>query len=113
MSYGLTMTIPFVDELRAWHEAYAQHGGRRSVRVEFKQGQDSPKRAARITVHADAAEGQLTLWESGECDSEAFGRAATDEVVPLLLRSRVLADPELVATVADDLIDHVADYSGT
>jgi hypothetical protein len=108
------MSIPFVDELREWHEGYEQLGGRRSVRVEFTLGPaERPKRAAWIVAYGKSAEGQLTLWESGECETEAVGTATTGEAVPLLLRSRVLADPHLVSAVADDLIDHVADYSGT
>jgi hypothetical protein len=114
MPYGLAVPIPFVDELRAWYHDYERGGGRRNVRVDFTSGpEDRPKRAAWIVVHGKSAAGQVTLWESGECETEAAGTAATGEAVPLLLRSRVLANPDLVKAVADDLIDHVADYSGT
>jgi len=58
-----------------------------------------------------SAEGQLTLWESGECDTEAVGTSSTGEHVPLLLRSRVLRGVALVAMVADDLVEHIADYA--
>jgi hypothetical protein len=106
--------IPFLDELQAWHERYSAEGGRRRVRVEFEEWQDdSPKRMAAIRVRARAAEGELLLWESGECETQAFGTDSTGEIVPLLLRSRVLSDKDVVAVVADDLVDHVADYSGT
>ena len=106
--------IPFLDELRAWHENYVAEGGRRNVRVEFQEHRDdSPKRMGAVSVRARAAEGELLLWESGECDTQAFGTDSTGEVVPLLLRSRVLSDKDLVTVVADDLVDHVADYSGT
>jgi hypothetical protein len=108
------VTIPFVDDLRAWYHEYERAGGRGDVRVDFTSGpQDRPTGAAWIFVHAKSAAGQLTLWESGECETEAAGTAATGEAVPLLLRSRVLASPDMVSVVADDLIDHVADYSGT
>jgi hypothetical protein len=108
------MAIPFLDELRSWHESYATDGGRRSVLVDLHEGpEDRPKRSASIDVHARAAEGQLILWESGECETSAVGTDVDGEHVVLLLRSRVLADPTLVAAVADDLVDHVADYSGT
>ena len=100
---------PFLDELRSWSSVYSDSGGRRSVRVEYSQNlDDGPKRAAWITVEGTQATGQLTLWESGECDTEAHGAQG-----PILLRSRVLSDPVLVAAIADDLVDHVADYSGT
>jgi len=51
----------------------------------------------------------ITLWESGECETEAH---ATRRRTSILLRSRVLDDPTQVAAIADDLVDHVADYSG-
>jgi hypothetical protein len=52
----------------------------------------------------------MTLWESGECNTDAV---AKDGSTVLLLRERVLSSPMLVAAVADDLVDHVADYSRT
>jgi hypothetical protein len=64
-------------------------------------------------AHGRSASGQLTLWESGDCETEAVGNPAVGEPCTILLRSRVLADPSLVAIVADDLVDHVADYSDT
>ena len=57
-----------------------------------------------------AAIGQLTLWESGRCDTEAH---ATRDRTPILLRSRVLDEPARVPAIADDLVDHVADYSNS
>lgn len=99
----------FLDELRHWHRTYEAEGGRRQVRVRFEEGpSDRPKRAAWIVAEGAHAEGQMTLWESGECDTEAVGQQG-----PILLRSRVLKDPDLVASVADDLVDHIADYSNT
>jgi hypothetical protein len=58
------MAIPFLDELRSWHESYPTDGGRRSVLVDLQEGpEDRPKRSAWINAHAGAAEGQLILWE--------------------------------------------------
>ena len=37
--------------------------------------------------------GRLTLWESGECDTEAFGTPSTGGYHAILVRSRVLDDP--------------------
>jgi hypothetical protein len=51
----------------------------------------------------------MTLWESGECDTDAV---AKDGTTILLLRSRVLSSPMLVAAVADDLVDHVLSAKG-
>ena len=108
------MAVPYLGELRAWHENYVAQGGRRDVDVVFHQGSDeTPKRMASIVARAKHAEGELLLWESGECDTQAFGTTSTGEPVQLLLRSRVLSHPDLVSVVADDLVDHVADYSGT
>lgn len=87
MPYGLTVPIPFVDELRAWHREYQQKGGRRDVRVDYTPvPEERPKRAAWIVVRRMSAEGQLTLWETAECETEAAGTATTGEAVPLLLR---------------------------
>lgn len=108
------MAVPYLDELRTWHESYVADGGRREVDVAFRQGpEEKTKRGASIVARAKHAEGELLLWESGECDTQAFGTTSTGESVQLLLRSRVLAHPDLVSSVADDLVDHVADYSGT
>lgn len=108
------MAVPFLDELRAWHANYVADGGRRSVDVAFHEGPDDrPKRVASIVARTTAAEGELLLWESGECDTQAFGTTTTGERVQLLLRSRVLSHPRLVRAVADDLVEHLADYSGT
>jgi hypothetical protein len=86
---------------------------RRNVRVEFQEGlEDRPKRAAWITPEGRHAMGQLTLWESGECETEAVGTTSVGEQGLILLRSRVLSDASLVPAVADDLVDHIADYSG-
>jgi hypothetical protein len=108
------MAIPFLDELRVWHATYLGEGGRRSVRVEWHESPDDrPKRSAWIVGHAPSASGQLTIWESGECELEAVGTPTVGEPHTILLRSRVLQDPTVVAAVADDLIDHLGDYSGT
>jgi hypothetical protein len=108
------VAIPFIDELRAWHARYEAQGGRRSVRIEWHEGSDdSPKRAAWIDVDAPSALGRLTLWESGECDTEAIGTPTMGEPHAILVRSRRLPDPSRVAAVADDLVDHLADYSAT
>jgi hypothetical protein len=94
--------------------ATVAQGGRRDVQVELHEGsKEGPKRAAWIVARGRHAEGQLTLWESGECETEAVGTASTGETVSILLRSRVLSDRDLVTRVADDLVDHLGDYSGT
>ena len=102
----------FLDELRLWFEDYSNSGGRRGIRVEFGDGPPGvSKRGAWITARGAAAIGQLTLWESGECDAEAH--TTTGVRTPILLRSRVLEQPTRVPAIADDLVDHVADYSNT
>lgn len=102
---------PFLDELRVWFEDYSGAGGRRGIRVEFNEGPpERPKRAAWVRAEGAAAFGQLTLRESGECDTDAH---ATRRRTSILLRSRVLDDPTQVAAIADDLVDHEADYSGS
>jgi hypothetical protein len=107
------VAIPFLDELRAWHDSYVADGGRRGISVEWNDDLHEPKRAAWIVARGRSAWGQLTLWESGECETEAVGTPNIGEPSTILLRSRVFSDPSLVAAVADDLVDHVADYSGT
>ena len=108
----MAVAIPFLDELRVWHEDYSAQGGRRDVEVHG--GPDErPKRVASIVARGKHAEGELLLWESGECDTQAFGITTTGERVQLLVRSRVLSHPDLVSAVADDLVEHVADYSAT
>jgi hypothetical protein len=108
------MAVPFLDDLRAWHANYVAQGGRRGVEVAFHEGPDDrPKRMASVVARARHAEGQLLLWESGECDTHALGTTSTGDPVQLLLRSRVLSHPDLVRSLADDLVDHVADYSAT
>jgi hypothetical protein len=102
---------PFLDELRRWFEVYSDAGGRRGIRVQFTDGPpELPMRSALITAQGAAAIGQLTLWESGRCDTEAH---ATRDRTPILLRSRVLDEPARVPAIADDLVDHVADYSNS
>ncbi len=100
----------YLEELANWFRDYNESQGRRRVSVEFREGPaDRAKRAAWIIGTGARAEGQLTLWGSGECETEAVG----DDGMRILARSRVVADPAQVAAVADDLVDHVADYSGT
>jgi hypothetical protein len=102
--------LNFLDALRSWADAYARAGGRRDVDVRFEEGQDDrPKQSAWIIADAAHATGQLTIWESGECDTEAA--SATGDTI--LLRSRTLRSSSAVMAVADDLFDHLADYSGT
>jgi hypothetical protein len=108
------MAIPFLDVLRTWYDDYVAGGGRRNVRVEWHEDlRDGPKRAAWIVARGPNAAGQQTLWESGECETEAVGSPRVGEPHTILLRSRVLSDASLVALVADDLVDHLGDYSGT
>lgn len=96
------MAVPFLDELRAWHENHVAQGGRRDVEVAFHQGSDErPKRAASIVARANHAKGELLLWESGECDIQALGTTSTGDPVQLLLRSRFLSHPNHVRLVAD------------
>ena len=106
------MTIPFLDQLADWHRDYLESGGRRGVQVRFSGPNDTPKRSVMIVAEARSATGEMILWESGECDTLAVGVSSQGENVPLLLRSRVLPLASAVASVADDLVDHVADYSG-
>ena len=103
--------VTFLDALREWFSSYSEIGGRREVQVEFDESpQDRGKRSVWIKVDGKSAMGQMTLWESGECNTDAV---AKDGSTVLLLRERVLSSPMLVAAVADDLVDHVADYSRT
>jgi hypothetical protein len=102
---------PFLDELRTWFEGYSDAGGR-GIRVQFSEGPpEIPKRSAWITAQGAAAIGELMLWESGECETEAH--TTTGDRTPILLRSRVLDEPTRVPAIADDLVDHVADYSNS
>jgi hypothetical protein len=108
------VAIPFLDALKTWHDEYVAGGGRRSVSVEWHEGpQERSKRAAWIVARGPSASGQLTLWESGECETEAVGTPADGEPHSILVRSRVLRDSKLVAVIADDLVDDLGDYSGT
>jgi hypothetical protein len=102
--------MSFLEALDSWRRTYDEVGGRRGVTVEFHDGPvERPKRAVWIIVTGAQAAGQMTLWESGECETEAAGVDGTT----LLLRSRILPAASFVAGVADDLVDHVADYSGS
>ena len=102
---------PFVDELRRWYDSYEKAGGRRQVVVCFSESPSDgrPKQSAWVDAEGVHAAGNLIVWESGECETHAV---STPHDHPILLRSRVLDDPARVAAVADDFVDHIADYSG-
>jgi hypothetical protein len=103
---------PFLDELRAWFEGYSDAGGRRGIRVQFSEGPpELPMESALITAQGAAAIGQLTLWESGECKTEAH--TTTEARTPIFLRSQMLDEASRVPAIADDLVDHIADYSNS
>lgn len=46
--------------------------GRESPTVSLQLGSGNPKRSAWLIVEGEIASGQLTVWESGECDLEAY-----------------------------------------
>ena len=84
------VTVPFFTYLAEW----VTQLDRPSVTADFTHGPDNrPKRAAWAMVEGPAAAGQLTVWESGEVEVEAFDPATSE---PVLAESLVVhAEHEL------------------
>ena len=76
--------------------------------MEFHLGAESDKRAAWVDVDGIHATGRMTVWESGECDTEAL---ETSDGTQIRYRSRVLGDPSDVTAEANELVDLIADHT--
>ncbi len=95
--------------LGGWADAWSA-SGRTDVSLEFVMGpEDRPKRAAWIIAEGRAVAGQLTVWDTGELESEAVRVESGEQV---LLESLVIESPEelgsqirRLVSACDDLLD--------
>lgn len=90
--------------LRAWFDALQ---GERALGVRYEESPPRPKRSAWIVVEGPAATGQLTVWDTGECDIEA---ETTFEGEVLRRETLQLADAGEVSRVADELLHLVKSH---
>jgi hypothetical protein len=85
--------------LRYWYLALDRES---ALTIEYQESPvDRPKRSAWIVVHGPVAVGQLTLWETGECDIEA---ERTFDGETLRQEHRIMANASEVTAAADDLM---------
>lgn len=91
--------------LRDWFLALPEEA-RVGVRYE-ESPDDRSKRSAWIVVEGPAASGQLTLWETGECELEA--EATFDDQV-LLQETSTVASESDVARAAESLLATVRSH---
>jgi hypothetical protein len=58
--------------LGGWVEAWSASGRTTPTMTYILGPEDRPKRAAWTVVEGTTSTGQLTVWESGECDVELY-----------------------------------------
>lgn len=67
--------------LAGWSEAWSA-SGRGSPTMSFVLGEPNrPKRSATAQVEGVGVSGQITVWESGECDIEAYDHETGEPVI--------------------------------
>ena len=88
---GGGIVLSFVELLMNWVAGW-NASGRAAPSARAELGDlDVEKQAARLVVEGDRVSGQLTVWESGECELEAY---RVDDGAPVLLEHRELSSLE-------------------
>lgn len=94
--------------LIALSDWYDSLDGERLLGVRYEESPPGrPKRSAWVVVEGPAAVGQLTLWETGECDVEA---EATFDGEVLIRRTTTISTPVEVLRLADELLKLVKSH---
>lgn len=81
----------FLHYLAGWCEAWTASGNT-SVSIDFVFGpEDRDKRAARAMIEGPHRAGQLSIWETGECEISVYDTVSAEAV---LLESIVVESAE-------------------
>jgi hypothetical protein len=96
--------MPSGAQLFAAMVAWAQtHGDRTDVTVRLRGPSNKyPKNCATVQIETGSALGQVTVWDTGECETDLGSTWDPDRT---LIRSREVSTAEEVAAVLDYALD--------
>jgi hypothetical protein len=87
--------MTFLFYLAGWAEAWSASGNT-ILSMTFEMGPaDRSKRAAWSTIEGAAGAGQITVWDSGECQLEVY---ATDTGAPIINEALLLTSVEALGS---------------
>lgn len=94
--------LTLLDVLTSWFAGW-QAAGSDKAKIEFVRGDtERSKRSAWLIVEGSAVSGQVTIWDTGECDIEAYRNEDSSAV---LQRSKQIESVDEILAEIGELLE--------